>query len=136
MGLRAAASGDRDGCVGGGGGGRVPTTTAEKPGHVEYRTHAHASQCKGDYDLAVAVHDAVCPREFLEHLPVDEALAVALRCVRVHGGGVRDVVGYEVLGGFYERGGAGVVGCEDVLVFVEWVADGDVAEGVDEGVLV
>ena len=84
----------------------------------------------------MTMHDAFRVREFLEHRPVDEALAVALWRGRVHGRRVGDPVGDEVGAGFDERGRAGVVGREQVLGFVHGVADRDVAEGVDEALLV
>jgi hypothetical protein len=46
------------------------------------------------------------------------------------------VVGDEVGAGFYEGGGAGVVGRDEVLGWVERVPDGYMAECVDEGVVV
>lgn len=84
----------------------------------------------------MTVHDALRVRKFLKHRPVDETLAVALRRGRVYGRRVGDPVGDEVGAGFDERGRAGVVGGNQVLGFVHRVADGDVAEGIDEALLV
>ena len=103
---------------------------------MEHRLHIHTPEGKRDHDFGMAVHNALRLWKRLQDLPVDEALRVALRRVFVRGRRVVHVVGDEVVAGFYERGGAGIVGGEEVLGGVEGVTHGDVAEGVDEGVVV
>lgn len=109
---------------------------AHEPRHMKDRLDTMPPQRKRNHSLTMTVHDALRVRKFLKHRPVDETLAVALRRGRVYGRRVGDPVGDEVGAGFDERGRAGVVGGNQVLGFVHRVADGDVAEGIDEALLV
>jgi hypothetical protein len=87
---------------------------------------------------------------------MDIAFRIALWRIWIDRGGVLDPIRDEILSAFYEGGGAGVVLCDvsrclicwvrvrrdvaygrnEVLVAIEGVPDGYVAEGVDEAVVV
>lgn len=95
---------------------------------MEHGTHGvrmrgAMSNSKRDYVFRMRVHDAIGFWEFPQYLAVDEALAVALGRIFVDGGRVPDPVGIEVADVFDEGWGAWVVGGDDVLVFVQGVAD-------------
>ena len=91
-----------------------------------------------NHAACVAVHYAVLTRIALQDALVDEALIECSFCCAGissgDGGGVVDVVFREVLG-VGDEGGWGFAGHEK-CAGVEGVADGDVAEAVEDGVVV
>jgi hypothetical protein len=97
------------------------------------RTMSHS---KRNDVLRMGVHHTVHFWEPSQYLAVYVALAVALWCVGVDRRRVLDPVRYEVAHVLDERRGAGIVGGDDVLLFVERVSHGYVAEGVDEAMVV
>lgn len=123
--------------VGGGGeGGQkgAGVLRTQEPGHVETGLHLHPADAVGEDGFGVRVHDAVDAGVLLQDLAVDAPFLVPRRGVFVHGGGVFDAV-FEYVGGGGDEGGGDVVR-EEERVGVVGVAQGDVAVGVDDAVVV
>ena len=98
----------------------------------------HIADAERDHAARVAVHYAVLARVALQDALVDEALVEGsfgrAGVSGGDGGAVVDVVFGEILGA-RDEGGWGFAGHEK-RAGVEGVADGDVAEAVEDGVVV